>query len=151
MSARDTVSCSMQGFKCQPHQLATSHASSPRRWRDVRHAHQPPQRAAPTTHKLQNSCTYDSQHRCGYCYALFLQWHVPDRVKMAEREWLTTRDPHCNVSESIAAKIGVNLHLQPHHPLHIIKTKIESYFSEQHQHEGYVCALRGSKKACGCS
>ena len=50
------------------------------------------------------------------------------------------RDPYCNVSESIAAKIGLNLHRQQHHPLYIIKTKIESYFDELHRSEGYVAA-----------
>ncbi|OWZ06611.1 Phenylalanine-tRNA ligase [Phytophthora megakarya] len=46
----------------------------------------------------------------------------------SELEWMRKRDPYCNVGESIAAKIGVNLHRQPNHPLHIIKTKIEGYF-----------------------
>uniref|UniRef100_M4BX34 phenylalanine--tRNA ligase n=1 Tax=Hyaloperonospora arabidopsidis (strain Emoy2) TaxID=559515 RepID=M4BX34_HYAAE len=55
---------------------------------------------------------------------------------MAELEWMKNRDPYCNVSESIAAKIGSNLHLKQHHPLHIIKTKIESYFDELHRDEG---------------
>ena len=59
---------------------------------------------------------------------------------MAELEWMKNRDPYCNVSESIAAKIGSNLHLKQHHPLHIIKTKIESYFDELHRDEGYVAA-----------
>ncbi|CEG46474.1 phenylalanine-trna ligase [Plasmopara halstedii] len=48
-------------------------------------------------------------------------------------EWMKNRDPFCNVSASIAAKIGVNLHRQPNHPLHIIKTKIEKYFETLHQ------------------
>jgi hypothetical protein len=40
------------------------------------------------------------------------------------------------VGEAIAAKIGVNLHRQPNHPLHIIKTKIESYFDDLHENQG---------------
>ncbi|KAG7391711.1 hypothetical protein PHYPSEUDO_003786 [Phytophthora pseudosyringae] len=53
-----------------------------------------------------------------------------------ELEWVKNRDPHCNVGESITAKIGVNLHRQPNHPLHIIKTTIESYFDELHRTHG---------------
>ncbi|KAI9895214.1 hypothetical protein PsorP6_018902 [Peronosclerospora sorghi] len=53
-----------------------------------------------------------------------------------ELEWMKNRDAYCNVSESIAAKIGVNLHRQTNHPLHIIKTKIECYFDKLHRTEG---------------
>lgn len=54
---------------------------------------------------------------------------------------MKNRDPYCNVSESIAAKIGVNLHQQQHHPLNIIKTKIEGYFHDLHRTQpGYVCS-----------
>lgn len=35
--------------------------------------------------------------------------------------------PHRNISPSIAEKLGRQLHLQPNHPLNIIKTKIEAY------------------------
>ena len=35
--------------------------------------------------------------------------------------------PHRNISPSIADKLGRQLHLQPDHPLNIIKTKIEAY------------------------
>ncbi|OQR81879.1 hypothetical protein THRCLA_11322 [Thraustotheca clavata] len=45
---------------------------------------------------------------------------------------LITGDPYNNVSESIAAKVGVNLHCQPNHPLNIIKSKIVSYFDQLH-------------------
>ncbi|KAI9998586.1 hypothetical protein PInf_003135 [Phytophthora infestans] len=58
------------------------------------------------------------------------------KVEMPDLEWMKNRDPYCNVGESIAAKIGVNLHRQPNHPLHIIKTKIESYFDNLHQNHG---------------
>lgn len=51
------------------------------------------------------------------------------------------RDPHCNVTESIASKIGVNLHQQQHHPLHIIKTTIERYFDGLHREHGCVACL----------
>jgi hypothetical protein len=54
----------------------------------------------------------------------------------AELDWMKHRDPYCNVGEAIAAKIGVNLHRQPNHPLHIIKTKIESYFDDLHENQG---------------
>ncbi|OQR83060.1 hypothetical protein ACHHYP_15174 [Achlya hypogyna] len=45
---------------------------------------------------------------------------------------LITGDDYNNVSESIAAKVGVNLHRQPNHPLNIIKTKIATYFDDLH-------------------
>lgn len=35
--------------------------------------------------------------------------------------------PHRNISPSIAEKLGRQLHLQPNHPLNIIKSKIEAY------------------------
>lgn len=57
---------------------------------------------------------------------------------------MKNRDPYCNVSESIAAKIGVNLHQQKHHPLNIIKTKIEGYFDDLHRTQpGYECLQAG--------
>lgn len=40
--------------------------------------------------------------------------------------------PKCNIPESISSRIGTNLHLQPNHPLHTIKTKIESYWNTHH-------------------
>ncbi|RLN95203.1 hypothetical protein BBJ28_00005097 [Nothophytophthora sp. Chile5] len=58
-----------------------------------------------------------------------------------ELEWMKNRDPYCNVGESIASKIGVNLHQQKNHPLHIIKTKIESYFDglhANHRHPKFI-------------
>lgn len=60
---------------------------------------------------------------------------------LPELEWMKNRDPYCNVGESIASKIGVNLHRQPNHPLHIIKTKIEGYFDDLHQNHGCVGLL----------
>ena len=42
------------------------------------------------------------------------------------------KDEVCNVPDSIAAKIGSNLHLKPSHPLNTIKTIIERYFIEQY-------------------
>ncbi|KAG5191967.1 phenylalanine--tRNA ligase [Tribonema minus] len=38
--------------------------------------------------------------------------------------------PSNNVPASVAAKIGMNLHLRQHHPLNIIKTRIEDYFTQ---------------------
>lgn len=44
--------------------------------------------------------------------------------------FLKDKDPiECNISESIASKIGINLHQKPDHPICIIKKKIESYFN----------------------
>lgn len=61
---------------------------------------------------------------------------------VAELDWMSkNRDPFCNVGESIAAKIGVNLHQQKHHPLNIIKTKIEGYFDGLHADHGYALPL----------
>ncbi|RMX63788.1 hypothetical protein DD238_005126 [Peronospora effusa] len=64
-----------------------------------------------------------------------------------ELEWIKNRDPYCNVGESIAAKIGVNLHRQPNHPLYIIKKKIENYFEGLHRSKGYVIVLERLLKA----
>jgi phenylalanyl-tRNA synthetase alpha chain len=44
--------------------------------------------------------------------------------------------PECNVPPHIAARVGANIHLQPNHPLHIIKTLIESYWQQKHLHSG---------------
>lgn len=38
--------------------------------------------------------------------------------------------PDCNVTESIASKIGRNLHLVDHHPLHILHHQIREYFHD---------------------
>lgn len=43
-----------------------------------------------------------------------------------------------NISETIASKVGTNLHLIPNHPLNIIKKKIEAYFVEIHEKQGYL-------------
>jgi hypothetical protein len=40
-----------------------------------------------------------------------------------------------NVSPTIASKVGMNLHLQPNHPLNIIKKQIESYFHTNFKNE----------------
>lgn len=37
----------------------------------------------------------------------------------------------CNVPPTIASRVGTNLHLQPKHPLHTIKTVIEKYWQER--------------------
>lgn len=60
---------------------------------------------------------------------------------------MKNRDPYCNVSESIAAKIGVNLHQQKHHPLNIIKTKIEGYFDNLHHTQPGYDRLHASHTA----
>ena len=38
--------------------------------------------------------------------------------------------PECNIPPNIASRIGMNLHLQPTHPLGIIKNMIEGYWNE---------------------
>lgn len=43
--------------------------------------------------------------------------------------------PECNIPETIASRIGTNLHLQPKHPLNTIKTIIEDYWQ---QRNGFV-------------
>jgi hypothetical protein len=53
-----------------------------------------------------------------------------------ELEWMKNKHPFCNVSESIALKIGTNLHQRKNHPLNIIKTKIERYFDSLHETHG---------------
>jgi phenylalanyl-tRNA synthetase alpha subunit len=37
----------------------------------------------------------------------------------------------CNVPPTIASRVGTNLHLQPKHPLHTIKTVIEKYWQKR--------------------
>jgi phenylalanyl-tRNA synthetase alpha subunit len=39
--------------------------------------------------------------------------------------------PECNIPESIASRVGTNLHLQQNHPLNTIKTKIEDYWQQR--------------------
>ena len=41
-------------------------------------------------------------------------------------------DPGCNIPPSIASRVGTNLHLQPKHPLHTIKRKIETYWKARY-------------------
>ena len=38
--------------------------------------------------------------------------------------------PECNVAPNIASRVGINLHQQPNHPIHTIKTMIQSYFHD---------------------
>ncbi len=38
----------------------------------------------------------------------------------------------CNIPQSIASRVGTNLHLQTNHPLHTIKSKIESYWQQRY-------------------
>jgi phenylalanyl-tRNA synthetase alpha chain len=40
-----------------------------------------------------------------------------------------------NITPNISSRVGRNLHLQPHHPLNLIKTKIENYFQRNFQAE----------------
>ena len=41
------------------------------------------------------------------------------------------KDPHNNLSPNIVDRLGVNLHLKKHHPLNIIKKRLERYFQEK--------------------
>mmetsp|Transcript_13109 Transcript_13109/g.43185 ORF Transcript_13109/g.43185 Transcript_13109/m.43185 type:complete len:440 (-) Transcript_13109:548-1867(-) len=47
------------------------------------------------------------------------------------KEEVITSDPNNNISEHIYNKLGVNLHLNPDHPLGILKAAIEQYFNER--------------------
>lgn len=40
--------------------------------------------------------------------------------------------PDCNVTESIVAKVGKNLHQRPNHPLYLIHQKIVQYYNQTH-------------------
>ena len=51
----------------------------------------------------------------------------------ARSEIINPSDPTNNVSDYIYDKMGTNLHLQPDHPLGIIKQAIYDYFDRQHQ------------------
>ncbi|GMH66775.1 hypothetical protein TL16_g04504, partial [Triparma laevis f. inornata] len=50
----------------------------------------------------------------------------------SNREELITGLDDNNVTENIASRVGRNLHLQPNHPLHTIKQKIETHFLTLH-------------------
>jgi phenylalanyl-tRNA synthetase alpha chain len=39
--------------------------------------------------------------------------------------------PDCNITYDIVQRVGKNLHLQPNHPIHIIKQKIELYWKSR--------------------
>lgn len=39
--------------------------------------------------------------------------------------------PDCNITHDIAQRVGKNLHLQPNHPINIIKERIESYWKSR--------------------
>lgn len=47
------------------------------------------------------------------------------------REQVMTSDPANNVTEYIYSKMGANLHMQPDHPMGIIKTAIYNYLESQ--------------------
>ena len=49
---------------------------------------------------------------------------------------MITGHPSNNVTDAIYSKIGVNLHLQPTHPIGIIKQAIYDYFDKQVQQGG---------------
>ena len=64
------------------------------------------------------------------------------RSAIATTEELTDlmqSNPHNNISTTIASKVGTNLHLKRHHPLHIIKTMIQSYFKTEQQDSNFEC------------
>ena len=51
-------------------------------------------------------------------------------VEAPPKDNVITSDPYNNVTENIYAKLGVNLHLQPNHPLSIIRSSIYKYFDD---------------------
>ncbi|PSC68201.1 phenylalanine-tRNA chloroplastic mitochondrial [Micractinium conductrix] len=53
-------------------------------------------------------------------------------VTTLSRDEVITGHPSNNVTDAIYSKIGVNLHLQPTHPIGIIKQAIYDYFDKQH-------------------
>mmetsp|Transcript_37934 Transcript_37934/g.72691 ORF Transcript_37934/g.72691 Transcript_37934/m.72691 type:complete len:454 (-) Transcript_37934:117-1478(-) len=52
--------------------------------------------------------------------------------EVVTRDEVITSDPYNNVTDNIFAKLNQNHHLNPDHPLGIIKKVIFSYFDEQH-------------------
>lgn len=60
---------------------------------------------------------------------------------------IRTPHPHNNVSSVVSDKVGRNLHLQPHHPLHTIKVMVER-FCAQHAASRYQ---QGGEKRTGNS
>jgi hypothetical protein len=55
---------------------------------------------------------------------------------MVEYSWMQEKDEYCNISESIASKVGMRLHQKHNHPLNIIKKEIEGYFEDLHTKHG---------------
>ena len=53
-------------------------------------------------------------------------------------EGYSLSDPECNVTHSIASRIGTNLHRKPNHPLYTIKHIIQDYWQTKGG-GGFVC------------
>lgn len=51
-----------------------------------------------------------------------------------------------NITPTIQQKVGVNLHMQPNHPINIIKTLVEAYFQERYRSSG--SSRSGSGSGC---
>ncbi len=49
-------------------------------------------------------------------------------------ELLNNKHPYNNVPSSIISKVGINLHRKQHHPLNIIKNKIEHYCNNSEEY-----------------
>jgi phenylalanyl-tRNA synthetase alpha chain len=64
--------------------------------------------------------------------------HSSDDFSSPALEGYSLSDPQCNVTHSIASRIGTNLHHQPKHPLHTIKHIIQDYWQREGG-GGFVC------------
>jgi len=64
--------------------------------------------------------------------------HLLLRVFLNPYADIFTDDPKNNVSEYIYEKLDKNLHLQTNHPLGILKTVIEEYFSMRFKHKPFT-------------
>ncbi|KAJ1415362.1 hypothetical protein B484DRAFT_454574 [Ochromonadaceae sp. CCMP2298] len=60
------------------------------------------------------------------------------RVRADLAPYFAPRHPANNVPESILGKVGRRLHLQKHHPLNIIKTRIEEYCQAHAQQHSFA-------------
>lgn len=64
--------------------------------------------------------------------------HLLSRIFLNLYADIFTDDPKNNVSEYIYEKLDKNLHLQTNHPLGILKTVIEEYFSMHFKHKPFT-------------
>lgn len=74
-------------------------------------------------------CTCSQFARAWYSSTTPRHRRVPQTAPVQLGDQVYTRDHWTNVTPTILSKVGKNLHLQPHHPLAILRERIEDHFS----------------------